>query len=73
VTSLGVLTLSASCFRFAPALRLRSYPQIRGAKAADLPIEQPTQFKLIVNLRAAKAVGITIPESILLRVDEVIR
>ena len=46
---------------------------LRGAKPASLPIEQPTRYLLIVNLRAAKALGITIPESILLRADEVIR
>ena len=46
---------------------------LRGAKPAELPIEQPTQFKLIVNLKAAKALGLTFPESILLRADEVIR
>ena len=79
ISEFRTFTESGALLNFSPSLaamwrRSASYVDkiFKGAKPSDLPVEQPVKFELIINLKTAKALGLTIPESFLLRADEVI-
>jgi ABC-type uncharacterized transport system substrate-binding protein len=79
VSGWPIFAKSGAVFTYGPQLtssyaRLASYVDriLKGARPTDLPIEQPTKFELVINLKSAKALGLDMPTSMLLRADEVI-